>query len=71
MVELKVRKSGKAVGVVPPKKVTSRLGTVDGASHPVAENQSGPRLHEADFEAKMDKAAGIIGRYRNTLRTLA
>lgn len=74
MIELKVRKVGNSLGVVLPKDVVSRLHTAEGdALYLVEAPDSGYRLvpYDPGFEAKMEKAEDIIGRYRNTLRALA
>jgi putative addiction module antidote len=74
MVELKVRKFGKSLGVVLPKEVIARLGAKAGASLHLTETPDGGyRLipHDLSFENKMAKAEDIIGRYRNALQKLA
>ena len=74
MIELKVRKFGKSLGVVLPKDVVQRLQTGDGAPLYLIEGPDGTyRLTPYDprFEKKMAKADSIIARYRNALHTLA
>jgi len=74
MVELKVRKFGNSLGVVLPKDVINRLRSKDGEPLFLIEAPDGSyRLTPYDpvFEKKMAKAEDIIGRYRNTLHTLA
>jgi putative addiction module antidote len=74
MVELKVRKFGNSLGVVLPKEAISRLNTKNGARLYLIETpEGGYRLTPYDplFEEKMAKAEDIVGRYRNTLHTLA
>ena len=74
MVELKVRKFGNSLGVVLPKEVIHRLKTGDGERVFLIEAEEGDyRLTPYDpaFEKKMGKAEEIMGRYRNTLRSLA
>lgn len=74
MIELKVRKFGNSLGVVLPKEVINRLQTRDGEQLFLVEAPDGTyRLTPYDpaFEQKMAKADSIIGRYRNTLHTLA
>ena len=74
MVELKVRKFGNSLGVVLPKEVINRLQTGDGEKVFLIESSDGDyRLTPYDpaFEKKMEKAEQIIGRYRNTLRSLS
>ena len=74
MVELKVRKFGNSLGVVLPKEVITRLHTGDGEPLFLIEAPDGGYQltpHDPAFEKKMAKAEDIIGRYRNTLHTLA
>jgi putative addiction module antidote len=74
MVQLKVRKFGNSLGVVLPKDVINRLRTKDGQPLFLIEAPDGAyRLTPYDpaFEKKMAKAEDIVGRYRNTLHTLA
>ena len=74
MVELKVRKFGNSLGVVLPKEVIDRLRAGDGERlFLIEEAEGGYRLTPYDpaFEKKMKKAEQIMGRYRNTLHTLA
>jgi putative addiction module antidote len=74
MVELKVRKFGKSLGVVLRKEVISRLGIKVGASLYLTETADGGyRLvpHDSSFENKMATAEDIIRRYRNALHVLA
>jgi antitoxin component of MazEF toxin-antitoxin module len=74
MLELKVRKFGKSLGVVLPNEVISRLHTGAGERLFLVEASDGTyRLtpSDADFEEKMSKTEDIIGRYSNTLRALS
>jgi len=74
VVELKVRKSGIALGVVLPKEVVSRLHASAGGRLLLVEAPDGSyRLGPDDptFEVKMAKVDDIMKRYRNTLRKLA
>jgi putative addiction module antidote len=74
MIELKVRKFGNSLGVVLPREVIHRLHTRDGEPLFLIEVADGSyRLTPYDpaFEKKMEKAANIIDRYRNTLHVLA
>ena len=74
MVELKIRKFGNSLGVVLPKEVIHRLQTGEGERLFLIEAPDGGyRLtpYDPGFEERMAKADDIIGRYRNTLRTLA
>lgn len=74
MIELKVRRIGNSLGVVLPKEAVSRLHAGDGDRLFLIEGPDGAyRLSPYDpaFEKKMAMAEGIIGRYRNTLHTLA
>ena len=74
MIELKVRQIGNSLGVVLPKEVLNRLRAKDGERLFLVEAPGGEyRLtpYDPDFEEKMAKAEDIMGRYRNTLRTLS
>lgn len=74
MVPIKVRKFGNSLGVVLPKEVIHRLNTRDGEQLFLVETADGGyQLTPYDplFEKKMTKAEDIIGRYRNTLHTMA
>lgn len=74
MLELKVRKIGNSLGVVLPKEVVKRLRAGNGDRLYLIEGPNGAyQLTPFDpaFEKKMAKAEDIIGRYRNTLHTLA
>jgi putative addiction module antidote len=74
MATLKVRKFGNSLGVVLPKEVAARLGTLEGAQVYLTETpEGGYRLTPFDpsFEAKMVQAEDIMARYRDTLHILA
>jgi putative addiction module antidote len=74
MVELKVRRFGNSLGVVLPKEVIQRLQAGDGEQLFLIEAGDGEyRLtpYDPGFAEKMEKAEAIMGRYRNTLRTLS
>ena len=74
MVELKVRKFGKSLGVILPKDVIARLNTQEGAPLYLTETpEGGYRLvsYDPDVPAKMVKAEDIMHRYRDTLHVLA
>jgi putative addiction module antidote len=74
MVELKVRKFGNSLGVVLPREVINRLHTADGEPLFLIEGPDGGYQltpYDPGFEKKMAKADDIMGRYRNTLHTLA
>ncbi len=74
MVELKIRKFGNSLGVVLPKEVIQRLQAGDGERLFLIEAGDGEyRLTPYDpaFEKKMEKAEGIMARYRNTLHALS
>jgi putative addiction module antidote len=74
MSQLKVRKFGNSLGVVLPREVINRLRTGDGQSLFLVDAPDGSyRLtpYDPTFEAKINKAEEIIGRYRNTLKALA
>jgi putative addiction module antidote len=74
MVQLKVRKFGKSLGVVLPKEVIQRLNVGDGEPLFLVDAADGSYQltpYDPAFEKKMAKAEDIIGRYRNTLHALA
>ncbi len=74
MLELKVRKIGNSLGVVLPKEAVKRLRAENGDRLYLIEGPNGAYQltpYDPAFEKKMAKAEDIIGRYRNTLHTLA
>jgi putative addiction module antidote len=74
MLELKVRKIGNSLGVVLPKEAVSRLHADEGDRLFLIEGPNGVYQltpYDPTFEKKMKKAGDIIGRYRNTLHSLA
>jgi putative addiction module antidote len=74
MIELKVRKIGNSLGVVLPKEAVNRLQADDGDRLFLIEGPDGAYQltpYDPAFEKKMLHAEKIIGRYRNTLHTLA
>lgn len=74
MVTLKIRKVGNSLGVVLPREVISRLRTGEGEDVFLIEGPNNTyRITPFDpaFEKKMEKAEGIMARYRNTLHVLA
>ena len=74
MLELKVRKIGNSLGVVLPKEVVNRLHAGEGDRLFLIEASDGAYQltpYDPAFEAKMEKAENIMGRYRNTLHALA
>jgi putative addiction module antidote len=74
MLELKLRKIGNSLGVVLPKEAVGRLRAVEGDRLFLIEAPDGAYQltpYDPAFEKKMEKAEEIIGRYRNTLHSLA
>jgi len=74
MVELKVRKIGNSLGVVLPKEAITRLNAEEGDRLFLIEGPEGAyqlTVYDPAFAKKMEKAADIIRRYRNTLHVLA
>ncbi len=74
ILELKLRKIGNSVGVVLPKEALAHLKAGDGDAVCVTEGADGSlRLSPttAEVNRQMQKAQGIMQRYRNTLRELA
>lgn len=74
MTKLKLIPVGTSTGVVLPKEVLARMGLAKGDTLYAIEQSDGSfRLtpYDPDFEAKLQKADEIMGRYRNALRVLA
>ena len=74
MTKLKLTSVGTSTGLVIPKEILARLNVGKGDTLYAIETQDGGyRLtpYDPDFALKMDKAAEIMRRYRNTLHTLA
>ena len=74
MLELKVRKVGNSLGMVLPREAAIRLRVTDGDSVFLCETPDGGYVitsYDPDFQTKMEKAEGIMDRYRNTLRALS
>jgi putative addiction module antidote len=74
MLELKVRRIGNSLGVVLPKEAVKRLRAGDGDRLFLIEGPNGSfqlTPYDPVFGKKMEKAEDIMGRYRNTLHTLA
>ncbi|HWF01255.1 MAG TPA: AbrB/MazE/SpoVT family DNA-binding domain-containing protein [Caulobacteraceae bacterium] len=71
---LKLTSVGTSTGVVIPKEMLVRLEVAKGdALYAIETPDGGYHLtpYDPEFAAKMDKAADIMKRYRNTLRALA
>ena len=74
MIELKLRRIGNSLGVVLPKEAVNRLRAGDGDRLFLIEEPNGAYQltpYDPAFAKKMELAEDIIGRYRNTLHTLA
>jgi putative addiction module antidote len=74
VVELKVRKIGNSLGVILPKEIVQRLHTAEGMALYLTEAPDGSyRItpYDPDFDRKMEAVEDVVGRYRDTLRTLA
>jgi putative addiction module antidote len=74
MVTLKVRKVGNSLGLVLPKEALAHLRVNEGEDLFLLEGPNHTyRLTALDpaFQKKMEKAEGIMARYRNTLHVLA
>jgi putative addiction module antidote len=73
VLELKLRKMGKSVGVLIPKKALVRLKVVEGDTLILTESQDGVRLTagNSDFLKTMAVFNKLNRRYRNSLRELA
>lgn len=74
MVELRLRKIGKSLGVILPKEVLTRLSIQEGSRLMLTENPNGTYrltpLHPS-LSSKLMKTEDIIHRYRKTLRDLS
>ena len=74
MIELRVRRFGRSLGVVLPRAAAKRLRLSEGESVFLVEEADGTfRLisRAGVFASKMAKADGIMGRYGEALRKLA
>ena len=74
MRKLKVRKFGRSLGVVLPKKVIERLPAAEGEHVLLIESADGTfplAPSDAEFDHKMKLAREGMDRYHNTLRILA
>lgn len=72
-VELKLRKIGNSVGVVPPREALAQLNAQEGDTLLLTQTPDGFRVtsHNPEFASSMDVFADLSRRYRNTLRELA
>ena len=73
MLELEVRKFGKALGALLPKELTQRFNLAAGDRLFLTESLDGTfqlSHSDAEFERQMKIAKGIMARDRNTLRVL-
>jgi len=73
MIQLSIRKIGNSLGVILPREALDALKVKEGDSLTLTESPEGFRVtaFEPEFAKKMEKAAGIMARYRNALRELA
>ncbi len=74
VVELKVRKIGRSLGVVLPKEVLDHLNATEGDSLILTNTTDGHLQLEAagsEFAKQMSAARSVARRYRNALRELA
>jgi putative addiction module antidote len=74
MLELKLRKIGNSLGVILPREAVGRLRASEGDRLFLIEAPDGGYQltpYDPAFEKKMEKAEELIGRYRNTLHSLA
>ena len=74
MMELKVRRIGNSLGGVLPKEAGNRLNASNRDRLFLIESPDGAYQltpYDPGFEKKLAKTEEIIGRYRNTLHTLA
>ncbi len=74
MLDLKVRRVGNSLGVVLPKELLSRLNIDEGDKVFLTEASDGSyRItpYDPEFEKQVRVGEKIMGKYRNTLRSLA
>ncbi|WP_310474437.1 AbrB/MazE/SpoVT family DNA-binding domain-containing protein [Sandarakinorhabdus sp.] len=73
MHQLKITAIGNSAGIILPKELLARLGVEKGSVLNVVETPNGVELtaYDPEFEAQMEAAREVMGRYRNALRELA
>lgn len=74
MTTLKLKSIGTSTGVVIPQEMLARLNVANGDTLHAVETADGGYLltpYDPAFADKLEKAEGIMRRYRNTLRILA
>jgi putative addiction module antidote len=73
MHQLKITAIGNSAGIILPKELLARLGVEKGGVLNVVETPNGVELtaYDPEFEAQMEAAREVMGRYRNALRELA
>lgn len=74
MTTLKLTAIGTSIGVVIPQEMLERLNVTNGDTLHAVETADGGYLltpYDPAFADKLEKAEGIMRRYRNTLRILA
>ncbi len=73
MHQLKITAIGNSAGIILPKELLARLGVEKGDMLTVVETPGGVELtpYDPEFEAQMEAARDVMGRYRNALRELA
>jgi putative addiction module antidote len=73
MHQLKITAIGNSAGIILPKELLARLGVEKGDMLTLVETPTGVELtpFDPEFEAQMDAAREVMGRYRNALRELA
>jgi putative addiction module antidote len=73
MHQLKITAIGNSAGIILPKELLARLGVEKGDLLTVVETPGGVELtpYDPEFEAQMEAARDVMGRYRNALRELA
>ena len=73
MHQLKITAIGNSAGIILPKELLARLGVEKGHVLNVVETPGGVELtaYDPEFEAQMEAAREVMGRYRNALRELA
>lgn len=73
MHQLKITAIGNSAGIILPKELLARLGVEKGDVLTIVDTPNGVELtaYDPEFEAQLEAARDVMGRYRNALRELA
>ena len=73
MHQLKITAIGNSAGIILPKELLARLGVEKGDVLTIVDTPNGIELtaYDPEFEAQLEAARDVMGRYRNALRELA